>query len=47
VKRRKNDDRRSDGAPVYNPNAPVRILGVGSLSDEEKQSLSEAEKEKL
>jgi hypothetical protein len=34
-------------APVYNPSGPVRILGVGSLTDDEKQSLSEDEKRKL
>jgi Filamentous haemagglutinin family outer membrane protein len=46
--RRTNDGRRSDNiAPVYNPKGPVRILGLGVLTDEEKQSLSEREKNEL
>ncbi len=45
--RRKTPKQRSDAKPIYNPNGPVRILGVGSLTDEEKQSLSTAEKDKL
>jgi hypothetical protein len=36
-----------DAAPVYNPNGPVRILGVGILTDEQKKSLSEAERGRL
>ena len=45
--RPKEQEPRSDAAPVYNPNGPVRILGVGSLTDDQKKSLSEAEKGKL
>jgi len=46
--RRSNDDRHSDNlAPAYNPKGPVRILGLGVLTDEEKRSLSEGEKHEL
>jgi hypothetical protein len=34
-------------APVYNPRGPVRILGVGPLTDAEKQTLSESERQGL
>lgn len=47
-RRRNQDQRRSDNsAPSYNPRGPVRILGVGPLTEEEKAALSEDEKQRL
>jgi hypothetical protein len=43
----KQGQQSGDPVPTYNPSGPVRILGVGSLSDEQKRSLSEAERGKL
>jgi hypothetical protein len=34
-------------APAYDPTGPVRILGVGPLTEEEKPPLGEDEKSKL
>jgi hypothetical protein len=39
--------RSENAAPRYNPRGPVRILGVGRLTEEEKESLSEDERQKL
>jgi len=41
-------ERRSDNvAPPYNPSSPVRIIGVGALTEEEKQSLRESERKQI
>jgi len=47
IKRRTPETRTENAVPVYNPRGPVRILGVGPLTDEEKQSLSEDERQRL
>jgi hypothetical protein len=39
--------RSNNSAPVYNPMGAVRILGLGVLTDEEKQPRSEREKREL
>jgi hypothetical protein len=43
----KTNNRHGDAAPIYNTDGSVRILGVGSLTDDQKKSLSEAERGKL
>jgi hypothetical protein len=47
-KERKRKDKRSENvAPSYSPTAPVQILGVGPLTDEEKRPLREGERQHL
>ncbi|WP_456633047.1 filamentous haemagglutinin family protein [Bradyrhizobium sp. USDA 10063] len=45
--RNERQKRSENAAPPYNPRGPVRILGVGRLTEEERQSLSEDERQKL
>ncbi|MFZ0839856.1 MAG: filamentous hemagglutinin family protein, partial [Xanthobacteraceae bacterium] len=47
-KKRERKDKRSENvAPSYSPTAPVQILGVGPLTDEEKRPLREGERQHL
>jgi filamentous hemagglutinin len=44
---RRREQRSDNAAPAYNPNGPVRIVGVGALTEEEKRSLRESERDQI
>lgn len=44
---RRREQRSDNAAPAYDPNGPVRIVGVGALTEEEKRSLRESERKQI